>query len=400
MSVISEQKIALRHELRRARASVENRAEKSARACGRLTEIPGWRDAACVLAYVNYRSEIETKTLLESLWKSENPHRRCILPLCLSDGGLKLAEIRSFSELAPGMCGILEPKPEITADDARIVRPEELDFVVLPGVGFDAFGGRLGQGGGYYDRLLPLLKKGTPTAGLAFACQMVDSVPHEPHDLQVKYVATEEKLWTAPTLEVWGILGGIASGKSLVSSFFRTRSVPVFDADQAGHALYDDPEIRRLLLARWGNQVLQPDGTFDRKRVAELVFTPTADGSESPELSFLNALFHPAIHERWNAFRLAALYSGHRLAILDAALLLESGWGAECDALLFVETPRERQISFALSRGWTLEELERRERNQFPLEKKRASATCILTNDGSPEELYAQLSRCFQHRTL
>lgn len=394
MNSVSEQKSELRRTLRCVRSEVENRTVKSAAACARLAEIPGWNEARCVLAYVNYRSELETDALLETLWDS--PVKRCVLPLCLPEGGLRLVEVRSRQELAPGMYGIQEPRADVLADSERTVCPEMLDFAVLPGVGFDVFGGRLGQGGGYYDRLLPQIRPETPTAGLAFASQILtEPLPRETHDLRVKYVVSEEKIWKAPELRVVGILGGIASGKSLVSAFFREKGVPVFDADREGHALYENSEIRTELLARWGNRVLASDGTFDRKKIASLVFAPSSEGSESPELTFLNALFHPEIHRRWEIFRDSALYSGHSLVILDAALLLESGWGKECGELLFVETPRERQISFALSRSWTLEELERREKNQFSLEKKRSSASRVVRNDGTPEELHKKLTEMF-----
>ena len=71
--------------------------------------------------------------------------------------------------------------------------------------------------------------------------------------------------------------------------------------------------------------------------------------------------------------------------ILDAPLLLEAGWGAECDELLYVDLPRDLQIHFVEKRGWTLADLEAREKNQFPLEKKRAAATVIVPNPGNGE---------------
>ena len=78
------------------------------------------------------------------------------------------------------------------------------------------------------------------------------------------------------------------------------------------------------------------------------------------------------------------------MVILDAPLLLEAGWRTECDELLYVDLPRELQIRFVEKRGWTLADLEAREKNQFPLEKKRAAATVIVPNPGS-EELWENL---------
>ncbi len=408
---LSEKKKNLRSALRKLRAAVPDRSERSRRACLHILEMPAWKTARAVLVYVNFRSEIETDLLIEKLLAASE--KRCIVPFCLSDGGLELVEIHSREELEPGAYGIPEPRAEVRQLPERIVLPQELDLAVLPGVGFDLQGRRLGQGGGFYDRLLPKLRKETPTVGIAFECQLTEKIPSEPHDLGVKFIATEERLQDA-RFQVWGLLGGIAGGKSLAAEFFRQKGIPVFDADRAGHALYERSDIRESLLHRWGMEILADDGTPDRKKIAQKVFqaveapvggpmkNPAASSanssektSENAELAFLNGLFHPAIHREWLKFRESAARNGKPLVILDAPLLLEIGWKEECGELLFIETPRDRQIRFALSRGWTLEELEARERRQFPLAEKRASATLLVSNDGTKEELTGRLEALF-----
>jgi len=373
-------KSALRRALRHARASVSDPLEKSLAACQRVQAVPGWNDARNLLAYVNYRSETATDSLFQ--WGQ----KRCVVPLCLPDGGLELLEIRSSSELEPGAYGILEPNQTVRERLERHVKPEEIDFAVLPGVGFDLSGHRLGQGGGYYDRLLPRFRPEIPTVGLAFDCQLVPEIPVEPHDLGVKFIATETLTLAAHPRgsrrpQVWGILGGIACGKSAVSGFFREKGFPVFDADRFGHELYENPAFQQTLTCHFG--------TRDRREIARIVF-------DSPsELTFLNSLFHPAIHAGWLAFYESARVAGHSVVILDAPLLLEVGWGSECDELLYVDLPRELQIRFVEKRGWTLAELEVREKNQFPLDKKRATATVIVPNSGG-EELWDGLRRVLQ----
>ncbi len=387
MDDLSKIKNELRKEIRLIRNAEENRSEKSVLACRRVMELTEWACARTVLVYVSYRSEVGTDTLFEALLAS--PEKQCVVPLCLENGGLKLVEIRSRSELSPGAYGILEPIASVAENAERICSPVEIDLAVLPGIAFDEHGRRLGQGGGYYDRLLPLLRQEIATVGLAFERQIVLEVPCEPHDFRVKYVSTEKRL-LKPIPRVWGILGGIACGKSLVSDFFRSRGVPVFDADRFGHSLYERQEIRDALLLRWENRdVLNTDGTFNRKKIAKIVFAP----ENKSELEFLNTLFHSAIHRGWLEFLADAQTAGASLVILDAALLLETGWESECDALLFIDAPRKRQIEFAKSRGWTVAELEAREKNQFPLSQKRAVATWIVKNDGTPSELYSVLEK-------
>ncbi|MDO4629741.1 MAG: 5-formyltetrahydrofolate cyclo-ligase [Planctomycetia bacterium] len=401
MSNVSDQKTELRKNIRLARKREEHRPEKSVSACRRLVALLEWACAQTVLVYVSYQSEVETDTLLDTLLKT--PEKRCIVPLCLENGGLKLVEIRSRSELVPGAYGILEPCASVAEMSERNCIAPEIDLAVIPGIAFDARGRRLGQGGGYYDRLLPCLRPEVPTIGLAFECQIVPEIPCEAHDSGVKYLITEARtlrIVSQPTImsekprpEVWGILGGIACGKSLVSEFFRSRGIPVFDADRFGHSLYDRQEIRDALLQRWGNHnILNMDGTFNRQKIAEIVFAP----ENKSELEFLNALFHTTIHHGWLEFLANAQSAGASLVILDAALLLETGWDRECSALLFIDTPRTRQEKFAQARGWTLEELEAREKNQFPLSQKRAAATWIVPNDSTPTALGQRLETMLQ----
>jgi 5-formyltetrahydrofolate cyclo-ligase len=83
--------------------------------------------------------------------------------------------------------GIREPDPR----GRRPARVDRVDVVIAPGVAFDAAGRRLGYGGGFYDRLLPRLRPGTPVVGVAFATQVVDAVPATARDAPVDMIVTE-----------------------------------------------------------------------------------------------------------------------------------------------------------------------------------------------------------------
>jgi 5-formyltetrahydrofolate cyclo-ligase len=91
-------------------------------------------------------------------------------------------------DLGPGHFGILEPYVEAI----REVSPTLIELVILPGVAFDTAGGRLGRGGGYYDRLLATLSPAVPKIGLAFALQIIPCVPTLPYDIPIDILVTEE----------------------------------------------------------------------------------------------------------------------------------------------------------------------------------------------------------------
>ena len=92
--------------------------------------------------------------------------------------------------------GVAAFAPEVDGPDLRVgarrLDAAELDLVVVPGLAFTADGRRLGQGGGHYDRFLPRLRAGCVTIGAAFAEQLVDDLPTEPHDRRVDHVVTDE----------------------------------------------------------------------------------------------------------------------------------------------------------------------------------------------------------------
>ena len=97
------------------------------------------------------------------------------------------------TELEPGVFGIREPVPSRCAPASL----DAVDFVLVPGVVFDARGGRIGRGAGYYDRLLARCRPGTRLVAAAFEVQVVDEVPREPHDRRVDLVVSELRVYPA-----------------------------------------------------------------------------------------------------------------------------------------------------------------------------------------------------------
>lgn len=159
----------------------EQRRRKSDVIRRNLVRLAAFRKAKTVLCYVSLPYEVETRRLIEQMLDAG---KRVVVPQ-VRKRRLLLSELRDADdELRPGAFGVLEPPPEAH----RPVRPKELDLAVVPGVAFDRRGHRLGHGGGYFDRLLARVPRGTPTVGVCFSFQLVDRLPTGPHDRPVHRV--------------------------------------------------------------------------------------------------------------------------------------------------------------------------------------------------------------------
>jgi 5-formyltetrahydrofolate cyclo-ligase len=176
---------------RRRALSTEDRRRRSAAAAAQLLGMREVRAARSIGLYVALADEVDPAPAAAALLAEG---ARLLLPrVDAARSVIEFVEVDDLGSLRPGFRGVLEP-----VGVAR--HPPELDLLVVPGVAFDARGGRLGQGGGHYDRLLASLDQGTLLIGLAFACQVVEEVPREPHDRSVHAVVTEDGVrWAVPT---------------------------------------------------------------------------------------------------------------------------------------------------------------------------------------------------------
>jgi dephospho-CoA kinase len=190
---------------------------------------------------------------------------------------------------------------------------------------------------------------------------------------------------------VLGIVGGVASGKSAVSQAFARRGAAVLDADQVGHQVLAEPEVIAAFRQRWGDGVAGPDGQIIRRAVAERVFGESPEAAR--ERDFLNSVTHPRIRRLLTEMLTHLRSQGTTLAVIDAALLHETGWDQLCDGVLFVDAPQAVRRQRALTRGWTAEQFASREASQWPVEQKKSRSTWVVDNSAALDELEPQLSR-------
>jgi dephospho-CoA kinase len=189
------------------------------------------------------------------------------------------------------------------------------------------------------------------------------------------------------SLRVFGLTGGIGSGKSTVAALLRERGVPVVDADElAREAVAGGSQGLADVVAAFGPDVLGADGELDRQRVGRLVFADPAARKR------LNAVTHPIVR-RLSQERFAALEGrGVALAAYDVPLLFEVGLAQVLRPVVVVWASEATQLSRVTARDG-LSEADARARlaAQLPLAQKRLLADHVIDNDGSREELARQV---------
>jgi 5-formyltetrahydrofolate cyclo-ligase len=141
--------------------------------------------AKTIFVYVSYKNEVDTHNIINYSLKAGK--RVCVPKVISLREGMRAVEIASFSELRKGSLGILEP--EYTED--RNISPMGIDLLLMPGVAFDRQGGRVGYGGGFYDRFLMKVRPGTPKIALSYSFQIFERVPMEEQDIRIDGLITD-----------------------------------------------------------------------------------------------------------------------------------------------------------------------------------------------------------------
>jgi dephospho-CoA kinase len=183
-------------------------------------------------------------------------------------------------------------------------------------------------------------------------------------------------------MHVFGLTGGLASGKTTVAARFRAQGLAVIDADQLAREVVakGTPGLAAVVEA-FGPAVLSADGSLDRARLADRVF------ADPDERRRLNAIMHPLIAVA-GASRVADLAAaGEPLVCYEAALLVENGLADALRPLVVVAVPEPVQVARAMARDGATEEAARaRIAAQLPLGAKVAAADHVIDNGGTREE--------------
>jgi len=183
---------------------------------------------------------------------------------------------------------------------------------------------------------------------------------------------------TAPFV---GLTGGIGAGKSEALAALERLGAAVLSTDAVVHELYEDPEVVRLVVDRWGAEVA-PGGVVDRAAVARAAF------ADPGERKWLEELLWPRVGERMVAWR--EENSAARALVVEVPLLFESGMDAAFDATIAVVADEDVRRSRAEARGH--EGLAERTGRQLTQDEKAARADHVVRNDGSVAELESALS--------
>ncbi len=181
------------------------------------------------------------------------------------------------------------------------------------------------------------------------------------------------------TKPVIGIAGGIGSGKSTIARMLGECGCFVIDSDAIAHQVLQSEAVKGEIRSWLGEGVFAADGSVNRKAVGHVVFADKA------ALAKLNGLVHPRVDERRLELMAGAFGEGrYRAIVLDTPLLFETGSERSCDVVIFVNTPLEQRLQRVReARGWSAEELRRRENSQVSLDKKQANADYIVNNTGN-----------------
>jgi 5-formyltetrahydrofolate cyclo-ligase len=171
--------------------------QQSEIAAKKMIALPEFRKAKTVCCYVALPGEVMTQEIIEKCWDGNK--KVCVPAFREETKRYELAGFERNARLAEGLYGVPEPA------EAGWTACEKVDFIVVPGLAFDASGGRVGHGGGHYDKILQRLRKQAFRAGLAFDFQVLGRVPMETWDVGVDAVITEKRVIRSA--------GGALSGK-------------------------------------------------------------------------------------------------------------------------------------------------------------------------------------------
>ncbi len=168
---------------------VEEREEANRLIFKHVTNLPEFLEASAFMTFLSFGVEVDTLSIARHALKCGK--KLCVPFVNRELKTMNLALIHDMEQgLSPNPWGILEPKEGFYQE----VPPDFPHLLLVPALAFDKAGYRLGRGGGYFDGFLPCIREDALTVGLGFHCQMAESLPHDPWDVPVKAILTEQGL--------------------------------------------------------------------------------------------------------------------------------------------------------------------------------------------------------------
>lgn len=167
----------------------KDRQKKSIAILERLFDFANFAEAKIVLFYMSTKNEVATAAMIKTAMEhgkvialpKVDPSKKQLVPYKVED---------LEKDICPGFKGIQEPNPQT----CKLVPLDYINLAIIPGIGFDERGGRIGYGTGFYDRLMPNLDSTTRRVALAFECQIVPHIPMESHDRYIDIIITENRI--------------------------------------------------------------------------------------------------------------------------------------------------------------------------------------------------------------
>jgi len=190
-----------------------------------------------------------------------------------------------------------------------------------------------------------------------------------------------------------GLTGGIASGKSLVTRILRDLGAHIIDADKIVHDLLSPGEDAcREVVGHFGGSIQLSDGSIDRRKLGDIIF------NHPDERAWLNNCIHPRVFQ---AYQTKVHHLRERqpdaIVVMDAALLIETGYHKKMDKLIVVYAKQQDQLKRLMERDrFTLEQALARISSQMPLDEKRTHADYVIDNTGTRESSEQQTREVFE----
>ena len=179
-----------------ARDKQPNKAAISLHLCEKFIHQPAYQQAKTIMWYLHCRSEVQT---LASVQLALNTNKTLVIPYCTKDKRgnplLGLWHLQDLAELQQGTWGILEPPPQRWNESSKTISPQQLDLIMVPGVAFNQQGARLGNGMGYYDRLLAEVPADTQLTAVCYQSQIFEEIPMDSHDIYMDSIITEQAIY-------------------------------------------------------------------------------------------------------------------------------------------------------------------------------------------------------------